>query len=139
MKRLLSYSPFNADLAALLLRLIFGGLFIWHGWVKIENYDIYLPMTKDIIGIGAKLTYNLLIFAEFFCGILIPIGFLTRLAVLPIAFSMGVAYFIAHGKDKFEIKELAFLFMVLSLVVFVLGSGRYSIDGMIQKRKPSRL
>lgn len=137
--KILSFHPLSADLAALLLRLIFGGLFIYHGYEKIINYDKYLPMMKDIIDIGAKLSYNLVIFAEFFCGLLITIGLVTRLAVLPIAFSMGVAYFIAHEKDAFQMKELAFVFLVLSLPVFVLGSGRFSVDRLFQKRKPSKL
>ena len=137
--RILGIQPLNTDLAALLLRLIFGGLFIYHGYEKIINYDTYLPMMQDIIGIGPKLSYNLVIFAEFFCGLLITIGLVTRLAVLPIAFSMGVAYFIAHAKDAFQIKELAFTFLVLTLPVFVLGSGRFSVDRLFQKRKPSKL
>ena len=137
--RILSTQALSTDLAALLLRLIFGGLFVYHGYDKIIHYDTYLPMMKDILGIGAKLSYNLLIFSEFCCGIFVTIGLLTRLAVLPIAFSIGVAFFIAHAKDAFMMKELPFTFMLLSLPVFVLGSGRISVDALLQKRKPSKL
>ena len=137
--RILQTQSLNTDVAALLLRLIFGGLFVYHGYEKIINYNTYLPMMQDIIGIGPKLSYNLVIFAEFCCGILIVIGLLTRLAVLPIAFSMGVAYFIAHQKDAFQIKELAFTFLLLTLPVFVMGSGLFSVDALFQKRKPSKL
>lgn len=134
MKKLLGYQPLSSDLAALLLRLIFGGLFIRYGYMKIAAYNDILPMFQDIIGIGAKLSFNLVIFAEFFCGILVTIGLFTRLSVIPIFITMVVAYFIAHGKDPFDVKALAFVFMLLSLVVFVLGSGRYSVDGMLRKR-----
>ena len=135
--KIISIQPLNADIAALLLRLIFGGLFIYHGWTLIEHYNEYLPMSQPIIGLSGKLAYHLLIAAQFGCGILVTIGLLTRLAALPIGFAMGVAFFVAHSKDKFDIKELPLLFMLLSLVVFLLGSGRYSIDAMLQKRKPS--
>ena len=120
--------PLNSDLAAFLLRLILGGLFIYHGYGKIENYDQILPMFGDIIGIGSKLSFNLVIFAEFFCGILVTIGLFTRLTVIPILITMFVAFFVAHQKDAFQVKELPFVFMLLTLVVFIMGSGRYSVD-----------
>lgn len=130
-----SIKPLNTDIAALFLRLLFGGLFIWHGWMKIDMYDTYQPMMKDIIGIGAKLSYNLVIFAEFFCGILVTLGFLTRLTVIPILFTMCVAYFIAHRDDAFLMKELPFVFLGLSVIIFILGSGKYSIDNLLFKNK----
>ena len=136
--KIFSLRPLDSDVAALLLRLLFGGLFIWHGWVKIDMYNTYQPMMKDIIGIGSKLSYNLVIFAEFFCAILVTLGFLTRLAVIPIGFTMGVAYFIAHAKDSFQIKELAFLFLGLSIIIFILGNGKYSIDNLLFKNKFSK-
>ncbi len=130
--------PLNTDLAILLLRLLFGGLFIWHGWMKIDMYSTYQPMMQDIIGIGAKLSYDLVIFAEFGCGILVTLGFLTRLSVIPIGFTMGVAYFIAHAKDAFMMKELVFVFLGLSLIIFILGSGKYSLDHLLFKNKFSK-
>ncbi|HEV7781943.1 MAG TPA: DoxX family protein [Chitinophagaceae bacterium] len=135
---LLGERPLNTDLAILFLRLLFGGLFIWHGWMKIDMYSTYQPMMTDIIGIGAKLSYDLLIFAEFGCGILVTLGFLTRLTVIPIAFSMSIAYFIAHKKDAFEMKEIVFLFLGLTLVIFILGSGKYSLDHLLFRNKFSK-
>jgi putative oxidoreductase len=92
-------------------------------------------MFGDIIGIGAKISFNLVIFAELFCGLFVMFGLLTRLSVIPILFTMIVAYFIAHGSDPFQKKELAFAYLTLSLVVFVLGSGKYSIDRLLFKPK----
>lgn len=130
-----SYQSLNTNLAALLLRLIFGGLFVYHGYTKLIAYDQILPMFTDIIGIGAKLSFNLVIFAELFCGLFVVIGFLTRLTVIPIFITMVVAYFIAHSKDPFQVKELAFAFLLLAVVVFVLGSGKYSVDKLLFKNK----
>jgi len=139
--KILSYQPFNTDIAALLLRLIFGGLFVRYGYMKISAYDQILPMFGDIIGIGAKLSFNLVILAELFCGFFVLTGFLTRLTVIPIFITMLVAFFIAHAKDPFDVKSLPFVFLLLSLVVFVLGSGRYSIDRLIlmKKNDPQRV
>lgn len=135
MKKLISTLSLNSDLATLLLRLLFGGMFTYYGYNKIINYDAILPMFGDIIGIGSKLSFNLVIFAEFFCGILIAVGLFTRFAVVPTFIAMAVAFFIAHAADPFEVKALAFMFMMLSLPIFISGSGRYSIDYLIFNKK----
>ena len=132
--RILDPKSLNTDIVALLLRLILGGLMIYHGYGKLIAYDQILPIFGDIIGIGSKLSFILLIFAEFICGILLVIGFLTRITVIPIFIAMVVAFFIAHGKDPFQVKELAFVFMCLSIVIFVLGSGKYSMDKLIFRK-----
>lgn len=134
MNRIFRYPALHTDLAALLLRLIYGGLFIFHGYGKLL-LDENMVNNFDPIGIGSPLSYYLVVFAELVCGILITIGFWTRVWVVPPFIAMIVAYFVAHGKDGFEVKELAFIFLALSFVVFLLGSGRYSIDGAIQRRR----
>ncbi len=132
--KILSFQPLNTDLTALLLRLIFGGMFVFYGYMKIDGYNNILPMFGDILGIGSKLSFNLVIFAEFFCGILITVGLLTRLAVIPVFITMVVVYFIAHAKDVFIAKQLPFLYMLLAIVIFILGSGRFSADRLIFKK-----
>lgn len=128
-----SYRTLHADAAALLLRLIFGGMFVYFGYGKIENYDTYIAMFGDPIGIGTRLSYNLVIFAEFVCGILVVLGLFTRLSVIPIFITMIVAYFVAHAKDPFMVKQAAFIYLVLCIPVFILGSGRYSVDALLAK------
>jgi putative oxidoreductase len=103
--------------------------------MKVAAYNQILPMFGDIIGIGSKLSFNLVIFAELICGFFVLIGFLTRLSVIPIFITMVVAYFVAHAKDPFDMKAIAFIFMLLSNVVFILGSGRYSVDRILTKKK----
>jgi putative oxidoreductase len=103
----------------------------WYGYNKFIAYDTILPQFGDLIGIGPKLSFNLVIFAELFCGLFVAVGLLTRLTVIPIFIAMVVAYFIAHGKDPFDVKALAFVFMCLSVVVFILGSGKYSVDRLL--------
>jgi putative oxidoreductase len=133
--KILSAQPLHRDLGTLLLRLVFGGLFIYIGYGKIEHYDQYLPMFKDYTGLGIKMSYNLVIFAEFFCGILVTIGLFTRLAVIPILITMIVVIFVALKDKGFNDKQLPFLYLILSLVIFVLGSGKYSVDALLFKRK----
>lgn len=135
MKSFFNYHSLNTDVATLVLRLLFGGLFIRYGYMKLVSYDEMLSQFGDIIGIGSELSLILVIFAEFFCGILVTIGLLTRLAAIPIFITMFVAYFIAHGNDAFDVKALAFVFLILSIVIFILGGGKYSLDKLIFGKK----
>ena len=134
MKGIFSYSSLNTDLATLLLRFIFGGMFVRIGYMKLASYNDYLPMFGDVIGIGAKFSFDLVIFAELVCGFFVLIGFLTRLTVIPILITMIVAFFVAHKMDAFDAKALPFLYMLLCLVVFVLGSGKFSIDALLFRK-----
>ena len=133
--KILSAQSLHTSLGILLLRLVFGGLFIYIGYGKIEHYDQYLPMFKDYTGLGIKMSYNLVIFAEFFCGILVTIGLLTRLAVIPIMITMIVVVFIALKDQGFIEKQLPFLYLILSLVIFILGSGKFSVDALLFRRR----
>ncbi|HSU29015.1 MAG TPA: DoxX family protein [Chitinophagaceae bacterium] len=135
MKKIFSLNNLDPDLSALLLRLILGGLFIYHGYFCIEHMNEYRPLSQPIIGIPGKLAYDLLMVFQLGCGILLCLGFLTRLAVLPITFMMVVAFFVAHKKDTFQVKELAFAYMLLSVVVFIMGSGKYSLDALLFKKR----
>ena len=134
MKKILSIQPFNTDLGILLLRLILGGLFTWHGYDALNHYKLYLSMSTSTIGLGAKFEFNLVVFAQFFCGIFIALGFLTRLSVIPIFITMAVAFFVAHKGQPFMAKELPFAYLLLCIAVFVMGSGRYSLDRLFFKK-----
>lgn len=131
---LLSPKPLNADLAALLLRLVFGGMFIFFGFGKITGYNDILPMFEGYFGMSSKMSFNLVVFAEFGCGILVALGLFTRVAVIPIFITMVVAFFVAHADDPFTVKHSSFEFMLLSVVIFVLGSGKYAVDGILFKK-----
>ncbi|SKA14718.1 DoxX family protein [Sediminibacterium ginsengisoli] len=132
--KLLRTGSLNPEFAALIVRLLFGCLFINYGYAKLTGFNQILPMFGDIIGIGSKLSLILVVFAEFFCGILITIGLFTRLAAIPVFITMVVAYFIAHANDPFLVKTPAFVYMILSIVIFINGSGRFSVDRLIFKK-----
>ena len=131
-KKLTSSRSWQTDLATLILRLVVGGMFIYYGWIKIENYDLYMPMMKSYIGLGGKMSYNLVIVAEFFCGILVAIGLFTRLAILPITFSLYIINFVALADQDFNARNLTLVYLMLCPVVFLLGSGRFSVDALMR-------
>ncbi len=134
MKRFLGPDALDKNLAALLLRILVGGLMIMHGWPKLANYDQYVTEFNPI-GLGNDLSLSLAIFGELICGIFLVLGFMTRLSAIPVLITMIVAFFVVHGADEFYVKELSFVFMGLAIVIFFLGSGKYSADAILFRRK----
>lgn len=113
----------------LILRLASAGLMLPHGWrklMKIIEGDFGFP---DPIGIGESPSLILATFAEFLCPVMIVIGFRTRLAAIPPAFTMAVAAIIHHSGDPWGDKELPFLYLFTFICISLLGPGKYSIDG----------
>ena len=60
---------------------------------------------------------------------MIIIGFKTKLAAIPAAITMAVAAFIVHASDPLKTKEMAILYLLAFVVIFLAGPGRLSIDG----------
>lgn len=135
MKKLTRPLSLDTDLASLILRLVFGGMFIYHGWPKLTGYSQMVEIFGDPIGIGNELSVILVIFSEFICGLFILLGFLTRFSVIPVFITMLVAFFVAHGNDEFTVKMLPFVYLFLCVVIFILGSGRYSADAVLFKKR----
>lgn len=129
----------NATSATLLLfRVAFAILLMLHGWQKLQNYSMLSSVFPDPIGIGQQLSLTLAIGAEFFAGIFVIAGFLTRLALIPMIFTMGVAFFVTHAADTFQVKELAFVYMVAFVILFITGPGNFSVDNIVFKPSPRK-
>ena len=125
-----------ADLAALVLRIGFGlNMAIGHGWGKFQNLisgdEIHFP---SVLGFSPSVALALAVFAEFFCCLFIALGLKTRLAALPIIITMAVAAFVIHGGDPWfargegSSKEMAILYLAGFICVYMLDSGKYSVD-----------
>lgn len=126
--KFLSSQGLLPDLGLFILRLVGGGAMITHGWMKLSAALSGNMQFGDPIGIGTELSLYLAIFAEFACSILLILGLFTRLALIPLIITMLVAFFLVHGNDAFQVKELAFIYLGLYLAIFLTGPGKYSID-----------
>ena len=72
--------------------------------------------------------------AELLAGILLTIGLFTRLAsVVLIGTMLYIAFYIGSGKIWYE-DQHPFLFVLLGLVFFFSGSGKWSVAEWIQKK-----
>ncbi|HSM47823.1 MAG TPA: DoxX family protein [Draconibacterium sp.] len=124
------------DYIILLLRITVTVFMITHAIPKMNKLiaggEIQFP---DPIGMGPSISLVLTLFAELFCSILIGFGFLTRLAAFPLIITMAVAAFIVHAGDPFKQKELSLMYLILYIVLFIIGSGKYSVDSYISKKK----
>lgn len=120
-------------MAMLILRLCFGILIAHHGYDKLIHFSEMQNTFMNFMGLGSKISLSLTIFAEFFCGILVVVGLLTRLACIPLVIAMAVAFFMAMHGDAFGHGEVALVYLAAFLSILFAGPGRISIDGIISK------
>lgn len=121
------------DLGLLLVRLLSGGMMLTHGLPKIDRLMGEGPVKfADPFGLGPEISLVLVLFAEVACSILVMIGLKTRLATLPLMFTMLVAAFYIHGADPFGEKELPLLFFTVFGSILISGAGRYSVDWVME-------
>ena len=102
----------KVSLLLLAVRIIFGILLMNHGIQKWSNFQEMSAVFPDPLGIGSPLSLGLAIFGELVCSMAFIIGFLYRLAMIPMIFTMIVAFFVVHANDVFAVKELAFIYLV---------------------------
>lgn len=121
------------NLAALILRVSMGAMMLTHGWGKFLNLIGDDPSFGDPIGIGELPSLFLAVIGEFICPLLIILGLKTRLASIPPIITMFVAGFIVHADDPWGNKEKAMLYLAGFIVVFLLDSGKYSLDWKLKK------
>ncbi len=117
----------------LIVRIVFGVLLMNHGIEKWSNYQELSAVFPDPLGIGSPLSLGLAIFGEMVCSMAFIVGFLYRLAMIPMIFTMCIAFFVVHGHDPFAVKELAFVYLVVFVLMYIIGPGKFAIDHWIAK------
>ncbi len=119
--------------ALLALRIAFAGMLMTHGWAKLTHFD---ATAQGFASMGGAVAAGLAIFAEFFCSIGVIVGLLYRLALIPMIFTMCVAFFVAHDATLIGENngELAFLYLVVFLVLEITGPGKYAVDNFLVKK-----
>ena len=100
-----------------------------HGWAKLMKLTAGGEIKFfDFMGFGPEISLALAVIGELIAPLLIIVGFKTRYAALPAAFTMGVAAFIVHGADPLGEKELALFYFLSFFMIMLTGPGAYSID-----------
>ena len=115
----------------LVARIFFGLLFLSHGYDKLMTHASLAEFYPDPIGIGSFLSFWLTVFAEVVCSFALIFGLLQRIVLIPMIITMCVAFFVVHGGDMFATKELAFVYLMIFILLFVTGPGQFSFDSLI--------
>lgn len=125
--------PASTKVSLLLLaaRIIFGVLLMNHGIQKWSTFHELSMSFPDPIGLGSSISLGLAIFGELICSMGFIIGFLYGLTMIPMICTMAIAFFMIHGSDAFAVKELAFIYLVVFLLMYIAGPGKFSIDHII--------
>ncbi|HJT45816.1 MAG TPA: DoxX family protein [Chthoniobacterales bacterium] len=119
-----------ADPVFCITRLIVGLLFASHGGQKILGF----PPGGHGAGSGLMLVGG---WIELVCGLMIAIGFLTRIAAFIASGEMAVAYFMMHAPGSFfpivNHGESAVFYCWFFFFLIFYGGGRWSVDAMMGK------
>ena len=139
--------------ATTILRLVLGVVFFAHGAQKMLGWFGGFGLSGTMgfftgtLHIPAPLAF-LAIAAEFFGGIGLILGFLTRIAAFGIAATMLVAIAMVHaavgffmnwsGTQKGEGYEYHLLVLAMTTFLMIRGAGAFSIDRAIATASPSK-
>src|SRR6202166_185764 len=140
------------DAAIAILRLVLGVIFFAHGaqkmlgWFGGYGFSGTMGFFTGVMHIPAPLAF-LAIAAEFFGGLGLILGFLTRIAAFGIAVNMLVAIATVHGAfgffmnwsgtQKGEGFEYHLLVLAMTAFLMIRGAGAFSVDHALTVATPS--
>ncbi|HYD54251.1 MAG TPA: DoxX family protein [Gemmatimonadaceae bacterium] len=130
----------QVDVALLFVRLALGAVFIAHGGQKLFTYGLSgVAGSFGQMGIPmASVVGPLVAFVEFFGGIAVVIGLLTRLASLGLAATMLGAIAFVHLPAGFFLPrgyEFNLALLGLALALVSAGAGAFSLDALVSRRR----
>ncbi|MBS1548366.1 MAG: DoxX family protein [Bacteroidetes bacterium] len=129
------YNKNLLDLGILFLRLVSAISMLSHGYPKLQMLLSGKIEFMSLWGLTPMFTLALVVFAEFLCSFFVILGLFTRLASLPIIFTMMYAIFGIHFHDEFSKMELPIFYLMSFIMILIHGAGKYSIDAMIEQRR----
>jgi putative oxidoreductase len=138
------YVAFGQSPFLLLVRLYWGYQLIQSGWGKLHHLDkvtefftsLNLPMpAQTAVAISCL---------EFFGGIFLAIGLLSRLTSLALTINLIVAYITADREALFSIfsdpdkfyAAAPYTFLVASVIVLIFGPGKFALDYLLNRQLP---
>jgi putative oxidoreductase len=139
------YVAFGQSPFLLFVRLYWGYQLIQSGWGKLHHLDkvtefftsLNLPMpAQTAVAISCL---------EFFGGIFLAIGLLSRLTSLALTINLIVAYITADREALFSIfsdpdkfyAAAPYTFLVASVIVLLFGPGKFAVDTLLNRWFPT--
>jgi putative oxidoreductase len=118
------------------LRLGVAMVFVFDGYNRLfgpgsphKMIDYLTRIGMPLPTVGAYLAGGI----EFFGGIMIGLGLLTRQASFCVILVMLVAIFFVHRNDPYREMEHAVQMLVLSIGTLYSGSGSFSLENLVKK------
>ncbi len=130
-------SPRQLSLGLAALRVAVATIFIRHGAQKLFVFG-FAGVTGAFTHMGVPfpgLTGPFIALLEFFGGLALLIGLLTRLVALGFVLDMLGAILLVQLKRGFSSYELEFLLLGSSLALVLAGAGRFSVDALLAGRQ----
>lgn len=127
----------RTGIGLLLVRVVVGAAFIFHGWQKIGNPFHWMDRMPDA---PPAFLQGMAVFAEVGGGAMLILGCLTPLAAFLLACDMGYALAFVHlpKGDPFVAPtasgssyERALVYLAVAVAVFLAGPGRYALDELL--------
>lgn len=123
------------DCALLLVRLLLGLVFMAHGSQKL--FGAFMgPGLEAWVQMMGPIGY-LVAIGEFFGGLCIFLGILSRFSAAAIAVIMMGAIALVHGENGFFLSangmEYALTLLVCALVILICGPGRYALASLLPR------
>jgi len=136
---LISYlqSPF-----LLFVRLYWGWQLTQSGWGKLHHLS---NVTEFFTSLGLPMpaqTALAISCLEFFCGIALAIGLLSRLTAFILTINLIVAYITADREALFSIfsdpdkfyAAAPYTFLVATIIILLFGPGKFALDALLERK-----
>jgi putative oxidoreductase len=139
--RFFSYVSLLQSPFLLLVRLYWGWQLIQSGWGKLHNLD---KVTEFFGSLNLPMPAQMAVFIsclEFFGGILLAIGLLSRITALALTINMIMAYITADREALFSVfsdpdkfyAAAPYTFLIASLIVLIFGPGKFCVDYLLRR------
>lgn len=118
----------NQNILSLIGRVFVGLAMASHGYSKLMGMKGFIGFLTKMGVPAPEFTAALVMLVELLGGILIAIGWKTRISSFMVMVTMITAAFLAHGADPFAKKEKALLYAATCLILMAFGPGKFSLD-----------
>lgn len=129
MKRLFSSEPLWDNKGLGLIRIIVGLLVAYHGH-EVFRPDLMRSYTEWEMFKGSFGLMKVYVgkSAEFIAGVLLTLGWFTRVGSIILIGSLGyITFFVGNGRFWYE-DQHPFMFVLFGILFFTMGPGSFSLD-----------